>query len=205
METPVFLPGESDGQRSLAGYIQSMGFKESDTTSRLDHHHQTSGQQATGKPRPVSQASRSLKIPVFATSPRAIGERQKEAKALGTPSPGGTFAKVPAGVHAPSCAATAPFLPGPQLPRPLRFLGAFPPLAARRLLPGDPLQGQLSGSLTSPQSPPTSPSGLVFSPPSGPDHAHLPSATPTGRPSAPPPPLPPPGYLSSSFVRWAFP
>ena len=29
--TPVFLPGESHGQRSLAGY-SSQGYKESDTT-----------------------------------------------------------------------------------------------------------------------------------------------------------------------------
>ena len=28
----VFLPGESNGQRSLAGYIQSMGSQELDTT-----------------------------------------------------------------------------------------------------------------------------------------------------------------------------
>ena len=30
--TPVFLPGEFHGQRSLAGGLQSMGSKESDTT-----------------------------------------------------------------------------------------------------------------------------------------------------------------------------
>ena len=33
--TPVFLPGESHGQRSLAGCIQSMGSQESDMTERL--------------------------------------------------------------------------------------------------------------------------------------------------------------------------
>lgn len=49
--------------------------------------------------------------------------------------------------------------------------------------------------MTCPQSPPTSPSGLVFSQPSGPDRAHLPSATPTGRPSAPPPTL--------DYSQWA--
>ena len=32
--TPVFLPGESHGQKSLAGY-RSWGRKESDTTERL--------------------------------------------------------------------------------------------------------------------------------------------------------------------------
>ena len=32
--TPVFLPGESHGQRSLAGY-SSWGHKKSDTTERL--------------------------------------------------------------------------------------------------------------------------------------------------------------------------
>jgi len=34
--TPVFLPGESHGQRSLAGY-SPWGRKESDTTERLTH------------------------------------------------------------------------------------------------------------------------------------------------------------------------
>ena len=34
--TPVFLPGESHGQRSLVGYIL-WGHKESDTTERLTH------------------------------------------------------------------------------------------------------------------------------------------------------------------------
>ena len=33
--TPVFLPGESQGQRSLAGY-SPWGGKESDTTKRLE-------------------------------------------------------------------------------------------------------------------------------------------------------------------------
>ena len=36
--TPVFLPGESHGQRSLAGY-SPWGGKESDTTERLTHTH----------------------------------------------------------------------------------------------------------------------------------------------------------------------
>ena len=36
--TPVFLPGESHGPRSLVG-LQSMGRKESDTTERLTHTH----------------------------------------------------------------------------------------------------------------------------------------------------------------------
>ena len=35
--TPVFLPGESHGQRSLAGY-SPQGCKESDTTERLTLH-----------------------------------------------------------------------------------------------------------------------------------------------------------------------
>ena len=34
--TPVFLPGESQRQRSLAGY-SPWGHKESDTTERLSH------------------------------------------------------------------------------------------------------------------------------------------------------------------------
>ena len=34
--TPVFLPGKSHGQRSLAGY-SSLGHKESDMTERLTH------------------------------------------------------------------------------------------------------------------------------------------------------------------------
>ena len=36
--TLIFLPGESHGQRSLAGY-SPWGGKESDTTERLSHHH----------------------------------------------------------------------------------------------------------------------------------------------------------------------
>ena len=36
--TPVFLPGESHGQRSLAGYSPWCG-KESDMTERLTHTH----------------------------------------------------------------------------------------------------------------------------------------------------------------------
>ena len=35
--TPVFLPGESHGQRSLVGY-SPWGCKESDTTERLNHN-----------------------------------------------------------------------------------------------------------------------------------------------------------------------
>ena len=35
--TPVFLPGESHGQRSLGGY-SPRGHKESDTTERLHTH-----------------------------------------------------------------------------------------------------------------------------------------------------------------------
>ena len=35
--TPVFLPGESHGQRSLAGY-SLWGHKESDTTEQLSTH-----------------------------------------------------------------------------------------------------------------------------------------------------------------------
>ena len=36
--TPVFLPGEFLGQRSLVGY-SPWGGKELDTTKRLNHHH----------------------------------------------------------------------------------------------------------------------------------------------------------------------
>ena len=36
--TPAFLPGKSHGQRTLAGYIQSMGLRESDKTEWLNHH-----------------------------------------------------------------------------------------------------------------------------------------------------------------------
>ena len=36
--TPVFLPGESHGQRSLVGY-SPWGCKESDMTERLKHTH----------------------------------------------------------------------------------------------------------------------------------------------------------------------
>ena len=38
LPTPVFLPGESHGQRSLAGF-SSWGHKESDTIERLTHTH----------------------------------------------------------------------------------------------------------------------------------------------------------------------
>ena len=34
---PVFLPGESHGQRSLVGYIVHRGHKELDTTEQLTH------------------------------------------------------------------------------------------------------------------------------------------------------------------------
>ena len=43
--TPVFLPAESDGQRSLAMepglWLQSIGHKESDTTEATEHTHLT--------------------------------------------------------------------------------------------------------------------------------------------------------------------
>ena len=39
--TPVFLPGESHGQRSLAGY-SPWGHKESDTTEVTEHTHKLS-------------------------------------------------------------------------------------------------------------------------------------------------------------------
>ena len=38
LPTPVFLPGKTHGERSLAGYTPQ-GFKESDTTEWLNHHH----------------------------------------------------------------------------------------------------------------------------------------------------------------------
>ena len=37
--TPVFLPGESHGQRSLEGRLQSTGSQELDMTEQLNHHH----------------------------------------------------------------------------------------------------------------------------------------------------------------------
>ena len=40
--TPVFLPGEFHGQRSLAGY-SSQGHKESDTTEVVFHAHRSLG------------------------------------------------------------------------------------------------------------------------------------------------------------------
>ena len=36
--TPIFLPGESQGQRNLADYILSMASQELDTTQPLNHH-----------------------------------------------------------------------------------------------------------------------------------------------------------------------
>ena len=39
LPTPVFLPGESHGQRSLVGH-SPQGHKESDTTERLSTHAQ---------------------------------------------------------------------------------------------------------------------------------------------------------------------
>ena len=41
LPTPVFLPGEFHGQRSLAGY-SPWGHKESDTTERLSLTHEVS-------------------------------------------------------------------------------------------------------------------------------------------------------------------
>ena len=46
--TPVFLPGESHGQRSLAGY-SPQGRKESDTTERLHTHFHSHLNMTTGK------------------------------------------------------------------------------------------------------------------------------------------------------------
>ena len=40
MATPVFFPGKSHGQRSLAGY-SPWGRKESDTTERVNTHTHT--------------------------------------------------------------------------------------------------------------------------------------------------------------------
>ena len=42
LPTPVFLPGEFHGQRSLAGY-SLRGGKESDTTEQLTHTHTMGG------------------------------------------------------------------------------------------------------------------------------------------------------------------
>ena len=51
--TPVFLPGESHGQRSLAGY-SPWGQKESDTTERLNSGNMKVEQTITG---PVQDTS----------------------------------------------------------------------------------------------------------------------------------------------------
>ena len=41
LPTPIFLPERSHKQGSLAGYIQSMGCKELDTTEQPMHKHTT--------------------------------------------------------------------------------------------------------------------------------------------------------------------
>ena len=51
--TPVFLLGESHGQRSLAGYIQSMGSQDSDRSLKLlklsNIYERNKGKQQNGK------------------------------------------------------------------------------------------------------------------------------------------------------------
>ena len=66
--TPVFLPGESHGQRSLAGY-SPWGHKESDTAEQVSvrtHTHTTSLQSPLA-PLPASKALGSLPISLFKT------------------------------------------------------------------------------------------------------------------------------------------
>ena len=51
--TLVFLPGESHGQRSLAGY-SPCGHKESDTTKRLNTHTEISNVHFSARPTELS-------------------------------------------------------------------------------------------------------------------------------------------------------
>src|SRR5574340_1103377 len=68
--TPVFLPGESHGQRSLAGY-SPWGCKESDTTERLAHTHILTATYWMPPAPPVTtrNASRYCKVSPGAKSP----------------------------------------------------------------------------------------------------------------------------------------
>ena len=47
--TPLFLPGESHGQKSLVGYT-SQGLKESDMTEQLNNNHHKDEVLTTGRP-----------------------------------------------------------------------------------------------------------------------------------------------------------
>ena len=72
--TPVFLPGESHGQRGLAGY-SPQGRKESDATERQNNKQQQRAPETTGgRVRPRSQPSRlqaHLHPPCCVETPRA--------------------------------------------------------------------------------------------------------------------------------------
>ena len=66
--TPVFLPGESHGQRSLAGY-SPWGRKESDTTEQLNNNTSNKGKECS------LWASHSTQAGAYATDPLSHGQR----------------------------------------------------------------------------------------------------------------------------------
>ena len=95
--TPVFLPGEFHGQRSLAGY-SPWGHKESDTTEGLTHTHTHTHTPAAAAPRfPRSLCSRSA----FVRSP---AERFSSGVLCGMPA--GAVARTRSGLWAPSSSWT---------------------------------------------------------------------------------------------------
>ena len=62
LSTPVFLPEEFHGQRSLVGYIQSTGLQR-DTTEQLTRHHDLSWTKIPCRTEPACNAGDSGLIP----------------------------------------------------------------------------------------------------------------------------------------------
>ena len=79
LPTPVFLPGEFHGQRSLAGYTP-WGLKELDTAEGLTHRHTHSMQGLSGTP--ICQPYTPRALPRLLTSPAGYFNEASLALAL---------------------------------------------------------------------------------------------------------------------------
>ena len=90
LPTPVFLPGEFNGQRSLAGY-SPWGQKESDTTERLTHTYYVDGITFHGLPKwlnckeSASQAGDAGSIPASGSLPGEGYGNPHQCSCLGNP------------------------------------------------------------------------------------------------------------------------